>query len=221
MLYYSMPLYATDYSKTIIYHFVCKDATITNSYVGSTTSFTDRKRQHKSSCNGRHKDCLKYKVINENGGWENWDMVPLEEFPCENNIQARIREQYWINELQSGMNSWRAYRTEEERITQKKENNLKHRDRYQKASNLKYKTDALHRHKRLVVEKDRYQKKKDELLPQKKEDYKKKKDELNEKRRNISQEEKDKRNASNRWNAWIKKPYESILFQSFIQKLLK
>ena len=219
-----MPKIATDYSKTLIYKIVCIDLNIKDCYVGHTTNFRQRKSLHKSICNNQNSkyyNNYKYKFIRENGGWENWDMVPLEEFPCENNIQARIREQYWINELQSGMNSWRAYRTEEERITQKKENNLKHRDRYQKASNLKYKTDALHRHKRLVVEKDRYQKKKDELLPQKKEDYKKKKDELNEKRRNISQEEKDKRNASNRWNAWIKKPYESILFQSFIQKLLK
>jgi vacuolar-type H+-ATPase catalytic subunit A/Vma1 len=37
-------------------------------------------------------------------------MTPLEEFPCENNIQKIIREQYWIDQLKPEMNCKASYR---------------------------------------------------------------------------------------------------------------
>ena len=46
-----MPRTAINYEKTIIYQIVCKDITITDKYVGHTTNFTNRKRNHKMSCN--------------------------------------------------------------------------------------------------------------------------------------------------------------------------
>jgi len=95
-----MPRLPIDYSKCIIYHFVCNDTSITESYVGHTTDITRRKSRHKSACcNQKSRDYnLKlYKNIRENGNWENWEMKPLEEFPCENKIQARIKEQEWID----------------------------------------------------------------------------------------------------------------------------
>jgi hypothetical protein len=51
-----------------------------------------------------------YQTIRDNGGWTNWDMKPLEEFPCENNTQQVIREQYWIDKLKPDMNCIVAYR---------------------------------------------------------------------------------------------------------------
>ena len=122
-----MPLKATDYAKTIIYHFVCEDDTITNTYVGSTTDFSSRKSKHKKACideNNKEYNQKKYTLIRENGGWENWKMMPLEEYPCENSIQARMREQYWINTLKSDMNSDRAYRTEEDKKADARKNDL-------------------------------------------------------------------------------------------------
>jgi hypothetical protein len=219
-----MPRLPIDYSKTIIYHFVCKDITIKNDYVGHTTDFTNRKRQHKSCTNnvGHKKYHMKiYQTIRDTGGWENWEMVPLEEFPCESNIQARIREQYWMNQLNPTMNRSRAYRTAEEKTLQKKEINLKTRDKQQEASNLKYKTDGLYRHRRYEIEHARYIKKKDEILLQQKEAYKQQKDELNKLRRNKPKEEKERILNHQRWYHRMKKPYESMLYQSFMQKLLK
>lgn len=102
-----MPRVAMDYSKTVIYHFVCQDKTITCSYVGSTTNFVKRKYNHKSSYNNEraknHMNKL-YQTIRDNGGWANWEMVPLEEFSCENGIQQTMREQSWINKLKPELN---------------------------------------------------------------------------------------------------------------------
>lgn len=94
-----MPKVAMDYSKTIIYHFVCKNELIKCSYVGSTTNFIKRKNQHKSACNNLENKLQLYQTIRENGNWDNWIMKPLEEFPCENKTQQMIREQYWIDQL--------------------------------------------------------------------------------------------------------------------------
>jgi hypothetical protein len=244
-----MPLYATDYSKTIIYHFVCKDTTIKNDYVGHTTDFTSRKSKHKLACNTvdnkQHHQKI-YQMIRDTGGWVNWEMIPLEEFPCESNVQARIREQYWMNQLNPTMNCIKAYQTEEEkkaeshiyeqkrqhkintdeiyrerRRANKREYNLKTRDKQNAARNLKYKTDGLYRHRRFEAVHARYIKKKEEISLKQKEIYKQQKDELNKLRRNKTKEEKDKFAYYTRWHAWKKKPYESVLNQSFIQKLLK
>jgi predicted GIY-YIG superfamily endonuclease len=44
-----MPKNATNYSKTIMYQICCKDLLVTEKYVGHTTNFTQRKRQHKTT----------------------------------------------------------------------------------------------------------------------------------------------------------------------------
>lgn len=120
-----------DFSKTVIYHFVCKDEMVKCSYVGSTTNFNKRKCQHKTvSQNKNSKDHhLKlYQTIRDNGGWDNWIMKPLEEFACENKIQQVIREQYWIDNLKPEMNCKVAYQPLEivERMKVYYENNSVH-----------------------------------------------------------------------------------------------
>ena len=80
-----MPRKPIDYSKTIIYHFICKDETIVDTYVGHTTEFTKRKNGHKVSCYNENSKKFHYKVyqnMRANEGWENWTMTPLEEYPC-------------------------------------------------------------------------------------------------------------------------------------------
>jgi len=112
-----MPRKAIDYSKTIMYNFVCSDKNITDTYVGHTTDFARRKSTHKCHCINEtdKKHHLKlYQNIREKGGWENWTMTPLEEYPCENNLQARIREQYWMDILQAKMNHIKAFSPEQE-----------------------------------------------------------------------------------------------------------
>jgi hypothetical protein len=133
-----MPRLAMDYSKTVIYHFVCQDTNIKCSYVGSTTNFVKRKYGHKHRCcneNIKGHNSPVYKTIRDNGGWDNWNMLPLEEFVCESKIQQNIREQYWIDKLQPTMNHLKAYRSEEDLYQYQKdyaEKNKEHLKAYHK-----------------------------------------------------------------------------------------
>lgn len=104
-----MPKKAIDYSKTIIYKLICKDENVTDFYVGSTTDFTRRKSSHKSFCNGNIHNSKNYVVMRENGGWENWKMIEIEKFPCNDSNEATAREQYWINELKANLNMIKAF----------------------------------------------------------------------------------------------------------------
>ena len=90
-----MPRLAIDFSKNVIYKLVCKDVNIKECYVGHTTDFTNRKYGHKSNCinpNSRDYNYYVYQFINKTGGWNNWSMIMIEEFPCKNvNEAAKFR----------------------------------------------------------------------------------------------------------------------------------
>jgi len=119
-----MPRNPINYSNTIIYKIICKDLTIQNIYVGHTTSFKDRKREHKSYChNAKNKsyNCKIYKFIRENGGWENFDMVEIEKYPCQDSNEASARERYWFENLNAKLNSIYPQRTDKEYKEQHKE----------------------------------------------------------------------------------------------------
>jgi len=112
-----MPRKEIDYSKIVIYKIVCNDLNITDLYVGSTTNFTKRKNSHKGHTNGKFSKILnekKYQTIRDNGGWENWSMIQIEEYPCKNGNEAKTRERYWVEELQSKLNVIKPIRTADE-----------------------------------------------------------------------------------------------------------
>jgi len=108
-----MPRKEIDYSKTVIYKIVCNDLAITDLYVGSTINFISRKSQHKIACM-KKANYKVYQIINDNGGWENWSMVQIEEYPCANGNEARTRERYWFEELQAKLNMIYPIRSDEE-----------------------------------------------------------------------------------------------------------
>jgi hypothetical protein len=110
-----MPREPIDYSKTVIYQIRCLDETLDYIYVGSTTNFRSRKSEHKYSCNNpNNKDhkALVYQKIRENGGWENWKMIPLEEYACNSSTEARIREEEWRVKLRASLNARKAFGAE-------------------------------------------------------------------------------------------------------------
>ena len=137
----------------IMYRITAGDYT----YIGSTKDFKQRKTQHKSVCNNEnhHGYILKiYQMIRESGGWDNCEMVPIEEYECENGTQARMREEHWRREYNANMNSIRAHRTEEERIEQKKECNKEWGKKHYEEN--KETIDAKHReHYHANIEKQR------------------------------------------------------------------
>jgi hypothetical protein len=113
-----MPKNPVDYSKTIIYQIRCLDDDVDFVYVGHTINFRSRKTDHKKTCNNldyKGSDFKLYQVIRDNGGWKNWEMIPLEEYACNSSTEARIREQEWIDKLQSKLNVRKAFLTEEEK----------------------------------------------------------------------------------------------------------
>lgn len=102
-----MPKIAMDYSKTIIYKIVCNNLMITECYVGHTTNFIKRRNSHKSQCNNKNSNCYDYKVyqfIRNNGGWDNWSMIEIEKYSCNDVNEAVARERYWIEYLKSNLN---------------------------------------------------------------------------------------------------------------------
>ena len=115
-----------DFSKTIIYKIVPLNECLNYCYIGSSTDLNLRINNHSSNCNNTNSTAYNrylYKIIRENGGWSNWELILLEKYPCNNEIEARQREQYYINKLNANLNSIRAYRTEEEKIEQQYSDN--------------------------------------------------------------------------------------------------
>ena len=113
-----------DYSKSLIYKLCCKNPEIKEIYVGSTTNFIKRKYQHKSDCynkNRNHYNHYKYQFIRNNGGFDNWDMVLIENYPCDNKRELEKKERYFMELLNATLNTKKSYLSEEEKIEQQKE----------------------------------------------------------------------------------------------------
>jgi hypothetical protein len=114
----------SDYSKTQIYRLVCKNLDVKECYIGSTVNWIKRKSLHKSRCNNeiyQEYNEKKYVFIRANGGWSAWEMVLVEDFPCENNLEAKKRERYWQEHFASELNMRNAYINKEQKKEQKKE----------------------------------------------------------------------------------------------------
>ena len=104
-----------DYTKTIIYKLINYDHP-NLVYVGSTTNFTKRKQHHKERCLNpiSKKYNLKiYVSIRKHGGWDNWNMIKICDYPCNNRREAEQEEDKYMIELKSNLHMRRAYQTEE------------------------------------------------------------------------------------------------------------
>tara|TARA_R110002153_G_scaffold24839_1_gene78924 strand:+ start:359 stop:907 length:549 start_codon:yes stop_codon:yes gene_type:complete len=80
-------------------------------YIGSTRNMVQRKRTHKGSCNNQNHigyNTKKSKTIRDNGGFENWRMVPLELMENTTKFEAECREEVVRCELQAKLNSQKA-----------------------------------------------------------------------------------------------------------------
>ncbi len=102
-----MPRVPIDYSKTIIYRIVCKDPTIKDCYVGSTTDFKSRKSGHNTTCNNiKNKDYNMnvYQFIRDKGGWNNWDMIEIEKYNAVDKLDQLKRERFWLEYYKATLN---------------------------------------------------------------------------------------------------------------------
>jgi hypothetical protein len=144
-----MPRLPIDYSRTVIYRISCNDLP-DFIYVGSTTDFVKRKNQHK--CYSKTKECKLYQIMRENGGWDNWRICIIEEYPdCKNCIEQRMREQKWIDELNGNLNMKKAYISEEE-LKEKNKKYLKEYYKENKEQILEEQKEYAEQHKEEIKE---------------------------------------------------------------------
>jgi len=96
-----------DYSKGMIYKIAQRDGT-GECYIGSTTNIVQRRAQHKSACNNignpRHNE-IKYQHMRQTGGFDNWCVVPVEVYPCNNKTELELRERHFIETLNPLLNT--------------------------------------------------------------------------------------------------------------------
>ena len=103
-----MPRTPIDYNNTFIYQLISKDPDIIETYIGHTTQFVSRKNSHKTCCNNPNSKKFNlnvYQYIRENGGWDNFNMIMVEQFTCANVFEAKSKEQSYIKSLHSTLNS--------------------------------------------------------------------------------------------------------------------
>ena len=146
-------------------------------YVGSTKAFRQRKNQHKD-CYNNMKDRKLYNTIRENGGWDNWRMVILEDLGEVSFTQARIKEEEHRVKLNANLNMQKCHITEEEK---KERDNLYAKER--RNDNLEF-----FRNK----DKEYYQKNKEKILPKKIEYAKEWRDDNKEKVKEYATEYREK-----------------------------
>ncbi len=97
-----------NYSKSIIYKLECKDHKVTEIYVGATTDFYRRKNNHKQKCINKDGKVEwnepKYRFMRLNGGWNNWNMLVIEEVNARNKRHLNQIEAKYIRELKAELN---------------------------------------------------------------------------------------------------------------------
>jgi hypothetical protein len=132
-----MPKIAIDYSRTIIYKIVCNDVNIKDLYVGHTTNFVKRKYEHKSNSNNvnsKDYNIYVYQFIRNNGGWDNFSMIEVEKYVCNDRLEACKRERYWIETLNANLNKVIPSRIQKEYYETNKSKILKQRKIYRETN---------------------------------------------------------------------------------------
>ena len=126
---------------------ICCDDCPDYVYVGSTKAFRQRKNSHKKEYNNL-RDRKLYNTIRENGGWENWRMVILEDLGEVSFTEARIKEEEHRVKLNANLNSMRCFRTEEELI----EYNKNYRENKDKQQQIEYNKEYREKNKEKIKE---------------------------------------------------------------------
>jgi predicted GIY-YIG superfamily endonuclease len=109
-----MPKQNINHQNTVIYKIVSKDLNNKDIYIGSTTAFNKRKHQHKKLSNTSN--ILLYETIRNNGNWDNWDMIEIEKYPCNDKNEATARERYFVELYKANLNNNIPNRTYQEWI---------------------------------------------------------------------------------------------------------
>jgi len=148
-----------NYNKSIIYKICSKDINIKEIYVGSTANnLRKRKNQHKTDCNNKNSNAYNsyvYKFIRNNGGFDNWDIVEIEKYDCNDKQELHKRERHWFEQLEARLNSQIPNRSKKEREEDNKDKIAEYKKQHYEDNKDKYK--------------ERYESNKDKILEKKRE----------------------------------------------------
>eukprot|EP00966_Prymnesium_polylepis_P243187 5623855-Prymnesium_polylepis.1 len=163
-----------------MYKIVCKDEELDYVYVGHTTNWTKRKNSHKSK--SLNSGIKLYQTIRENGGWDNFKMILIETFSCNNKREAEAREDMLMIELKANMNQIHPFRTKKQYFEANKEQILEQQKKYQDAN----------KEKLIEQRKQHYEANKEEILEQRKQYHDANKERINEKKQQHYEANKEK-----------------------------
>ena len=123
------------YENAVIYMMKHKTDDKKEYYIGSSYEFKQRCRAHKSYCNNQNSKQYNLKVyqyIRENGGFDEWDIILLYDYPCKNKNELELEEQRAVKKYKSTLNTQIPCRTKKEwcndnkeKIAEKKKNGMK------------------------------------------------------------------------------------------------
>ena len=157
------------YENSIIYKLCCKDVSIKEIYIGSTTNFSRRKCEHKSNCtniNSVKYNLNVYNFIRSNGDWDNWDMIEIEKYQATDKRNLETRERYFVETLCASLNTYIPTRSQQEWRDENKvklaknskthyiENTQKYLDK--SSSYYKNNKDLVNARKKNIYEKNKY-----------------------------------------------------------------
>jgi len=142
-----------------------------NCYIGSTTDFQQRIKQHKRVCYYENLPSYKYKLyqfVRENDGWDNFNITRL--YECEEE-KLKIKEQHYMDLIKPSLNSVNAFGEDEEKKKEgDRERSRNYRKNYRDIINEKLKIYYDRNKKKYKVYRaERYEKEKDIISEKKKE----------------------------------------------------
>ena len=214
------------YANGLIYRWYCKTPELYNlcdndNYYGSTVDIDDRISEHKWAWNNPNKRQYKYKVyriIRENGGFDNWEFQIVEFYKCNSRKELELREKHYIKTFKPTLNTtvprrtWREYREDnkEKYDAKKEEFNKRQREKRANRTEEEIEAERIYNRERYLKKRDDrldkakgyYQDNKEEKKQKSNERYHKKKDEINQQQRdkyaNLTEEERKKYNDKNK-----------------------
>ena len=149
-----------DYNKGCIYMIKHnQDFNNENVYIGSCCNFARRKCLHKTRCinpNNKDHNLKIYKTIRENGGWNEWIMIKLHNFPCTEKYELNLEERKVIDKYKATLNIQLPTRSNKEYYDDNKEYFKKYYDDNKEKLNEKVKKYYYDKKEKLSEKKKKY-----------------------------------------------------------------
>ena len=90
-----------------IYKLACRDPAVTEIYVGSTCRVPDRRCKHRRRCNNakdKGYNLNVYQYIRANGGWDNFELLVVEQIDYTHKHELLLRERFHLEQLKATLN---------------------------------------------------------------------------------------------------------------------